>query len=122
MELHDLPKYSEDWHWVASIHGLEVLDVSFMDINNEHLDSSPLSHRERIHVDGQKAACTNLSAGGAGNILSNLPEYMSEKVIRLLFGVVISNLHGCILDCAYKEQNNFLYCSSKTVSNGNKFM
>ena len=52
MKIHYLPKYSEDWHWVASIQGLEVLDVSFMDINNEHLDSRRLAHGERIYVDG----------------------------------------------------------------------
>ena len=82
MKIHYLPKYCEDWHWVASIQGLEVIDVSFMDTNSKSLDSSRLAHGERFHVDGQEAECTKLSAEGAGNILSNLPENMSGKVIR----------------------------------------
>ena len=90
MKLHYLPKYSEDWHWVASIQGLEVIDVSFMDTNNEPLDSSRLAHGERIYVDGQKAECTKLSAEGLGNILSNLPENMSEKVRQQIFEFVIT--------------------------------
>ena len=90
MKFHYLPKYSEDWKWLASIKGLEEIDVSFMDTHSKSLDSSGLAHGERIHVDGQKAECTKLSAEGTGNILGNLPEHMSGKVIQLLFDVVTS--------------------------------
>ena len=62
-----------------------MLDVSFMDINNEHLDSRRLAHGERIYVDGQKAECTELSAEGTGNILRNLPKSMKRKVMQILF-------------------------------------
>ena len=82
MKILYLPKYSEDWHWVASIHGLEEIDVSFMDTTSKPVDSSRLAHGERIHVDGQKAESTQMSAEGTGNILSNLPENMSGKVRR----------------------------------------
>ena len=87
MKIHYLPKYSEDWHWVASIQGLEVLDVSFMDTNSKPLDSSRLAHGEHIRVDGQKAICTKLTAEGAGNILRHLPQGMRVKVLRCLFDV-----------------------------------
>ena len=85
LKIHYLPKYSEDWHWVASIQGLEVIDVSFMDTDSKPLDSASrflITHGERIHVDGQKAECTKWSAEGTGKILSNLPENMIVKVIR----------------------------------------
>ena len=82
MKLHYLPKYNEDWQWLASIQGLEEIDVSFIDTDSKSLGSSRLAHGERIHVDGQKAECTKLSAEGTGNILGNLPEHMSGKVIQ----------------------------------------
>ena len=63
-----------------------MIDVSFMDTNNKSLDSDGrLVRGECIHVDGQEAECIKLSNEGTANILSNLPENMREKVIRLLF-------------------------------------
>ena len=61
-----------------------------MDTESKSVGSNRLAHGERIHVDGQKAECTKLSAEGTGNILGNIPEGMSGKVIQWLFDVVIS--------------------------------
>ena len=78
MKLHYLPKYREDWQWVSCIKGLEEIDVSFMD--TESSDAQRVNRGERIQVHGENVECTALSAEGLGNILSNLPEHMREKV------------------------------------------
>ena len=80
MKLHYLPKYRDDWQWVASIRGLEEIDVSFMDTDPESSDSNHLNLEERIHVHGGHIECTRLSDEGTVNILGNLPEDMRERV------------------------------------------
>ena len=80
MNLHYLPKYSEDWQWVATIKGLEEIDVSFMDMDAESSDLRRLNNAERIHVHGETIESTMMSDEGTGKILGNMPEYMRERV------------------------------------------
>ena len=55
-----------------------MIDVSFMD--TESSDAQTVNHGERVQVHGENVECTALSAEGLGNILSNLPDHMREKV------------------------------------------
>ena len=77
MKLHYLPKYSGNWQWVASIKGLEEIDVSFVDTDTE---LRHLIHAERIHVHDESVECTGLSNEGTLNILRNLSKNMMDRV------------------------------------------
>ena len=83
MKLNHLPKYSVDWQWVASIQGLEEIDVSFMDRDTKSMESNGLEHVERIHVCGGNVACRKLSVYGTDKMLSNLPEHIRHKVVMV---------------------------------------
>ena len=63
-----------------SIKGLEEIEVSFVDPDTGHPDSGFLGDREHIHVYDATVESTRMSPNGTGNILTNLPNDMLEKV------------------------------------------
>ena len=80
LKLINLPQYSEDWQWMTSVQGLQEIDVSFVDTNEQSLDSERSQSGERLHIHGDKAQSKYMFADDTGNILANLPKETTLEV------------------------------------------
>ena len=85
LKLVDLPQYSEDWRWVASIKGLEEIEVSFVKADVTSQDSGHVECAERLHIHGDKAESKYMFADGTGNIFANLPKETLVEVTGFFF-------------------------------------
>ena len=81
LKLFNLPRqYIDDWKWLAHIQRLQEIDVTFVDKDAKMQDPVHQGCAERLHIHNGTAESSNMSADGTGNILSNLPDEMTQKV------------------------------------------
>ena len=95
LELLDLPPYSEDWQWMASMEGLERVEVSIINPDIGLSSSGSVSLEEYLHIYGTQVKSRIMSLGGTGSILNNLPKDMLVKVSISVISWSFQVVHDC---------------------------